>query len=415
MSLAVPCPCGRTMQVDREAAGLSVACPACGRILTIPLVEADPLPPLPTAELSPDETADAGRTVETNAAPSDPDPATAKSKQPAIGPMLQALLTPRAIHGMLILGGGLSVLGLVVWLCSLGVFENKIVLATALGIGTLSILGTGWLVALRSRYRLAGQALTFLACVVVPLNLWFYHSQHLLTLDHGLWVGGVVCCLLYAATVYVLRDPLFMYAIEAGITLTVVLFLGQLGLATNTSYLCLVLMALGLVSVHAERAFPPDDKVFDRRRFGMPLFWSGHLQTGAALVLLLVVQLADWLLQAGPRLARRSAGRSFALADFAMVGRAAAAVVSLGQRIVAGRSVCLSVFGSRRAARRGLHLPRGFLAADVGSGLPRTKPADRRVDRRAGSDGARHQSIENHVWPRGRCRATNRAAIGIGA
>jgi hypothetical protein len=285
------------MQVDREAAGLSVACPACGRILTIPLVEADPLPPLPTAELSPDEAADAGRTNETNAAPSGPDPATAKPKQPAIGPMLQALLTPRAIHGMLILGGGLSVLGLVVWLCSLGVFENKIVLAAALGLGTLSILGTGWLVALRSRYRLAGQALTFLACVVVPLNLWFYHSQHLLTLDHGLWVGGVVCCLLYAATVYVLRDPLFMYAIEAGVTLTVVLFLGQLGLATNTSYLCLVLMALGLVSVHAERAFSPNDKVFDRRRFGMPLFWSGHIQTGAALVLLLVVQLADWLLQ----------------------------------------------------------------------------------------------------------------------
>jgi len=285
------------MQVDREAAGLSVACPACGRILTIPILEPESDSPLPTAELSPDDTATKGRTSETNAATNRPDFAIVKSKLPAVGLMLQALLTPRAIHGMLILGGGLSVLGLIVWLCSLGVFGNKIVLATALGAGTLSVLGTGWLVTLRSRYRLAGQALTFLACVVVPLNLWFYHSQNLLTLDHGLWVGGVVCCLLYAATVYVLRDPLFMYAIEAGVTLTVVLFLGQLGLATNTSYLCLVLMALGLGSIHAERALPPEDKVFNRRRFGMPLFWSGHAQTGVALVLLLVVQMADWLLK----------------------------------------------------------------------------------------------------------------------
>ena len=268
---------------------------------------------------------------------------------------------------------------------------------------------------MRSRYRLAGQALTFLACVVVPLNLWFYHSQHLLTLDHGLWVGGVVCCLLYAATVYVLRDPLFMYAIEAGITLTVVLFLGQLGLATNTSYLCLVLMALGLVSVHAERAFSPDDKVFDRRRFGMPLFWSGHLQTGAALVLLLVVQLADWLLQpAHALLGDPRVDHSLSLISQWSGGLLPQSFLLVSGLWLAGAYVYLySDLVVRRVGVYTYLAAFSLLMSEVAF-LGRNLPT-RRVDRRAGSDGAGHQSIENHVWPRGRCRATDRAAIGVGA
>jgi len=40
---------------------------------------------------------------------------------------------------------------------------------------------------------------------------------------------GVICCLIYAATVYVLRDPLFMYAVEGGVTLTLLLLLANLG------------------------------------------------------------------------------------------------------------------------------------------------------------------------------------------
>ena len=94
--------------------------------------------------------------------------------------------------------------------------------------------------------------------MVAPLNLWFYHAQDLITLDNNLWLGGVVCCLLYVATVYVLRDPLFLYAVEAGLTLTAALFLAELGLASDLGYLTVVLMALGLISIHAERAFPPE-------------------------------------------------------------------------------------------------------------------------------------------------------------
>jgi hypothetical protein len=68
----------------------------------------------------------------------------------------------------------------------------------------------------------------------------------------------------------------------------------------TVSYACLVLMALGLVSIHGERAFPPEGEPFDRRRFGMPLFWSGHVQMAVALVVLLLVQSIDWLQIACP-------------------------------------------------------------------------------------------------------------------
>jgi len=209
--------------------------------------------------------------------------------------MFEALLDPRSIQWMLTLGGGLFVLGILIWLVSWGVFQNPTILAVALGIGTLAILCAGWWVVLTTRFRIAGQALTFLGCVVAPLNLWFYHAQALVTLDNHLWLGGVVCCLLYIATVYVLHDPLFMYAVEAGLTLTAALFLPELGKASDLGNLTVVLMALGLISIHAERAFPPDGERFSRSRFGMPLFWSGHGQLGLTALTLLGTQIVLWL------------------------------------------------------------------------------------------------------------------------
>ena len=134
---------------------------------------------------------------------------------------------------------------------------------------------------------------------MAPLNLWFYQYLGLLTVERGLWFGGLVCCLLYVATVYVLRDPLFMYAVEAGITLTVGLLLAELRPnmlpADLYAYVSLVLMGLGLASIHAERAFPPEGATFDRRRFGMPLFWSGHVQAASSLLVLLGTQVIAWL------------------------------------------------------------------------------------------------------------------------
>jgi hypothetical protein len=223
-------------------------------------------------------------------------PIAKKIKTISLRRMFEALLEPQSIQWMLILGGGLAVLGLIIVLTNIGVFKDKYVLAAALGLGTLGILGAGWFVVLKTRYRIAGQALTFLGCVVAPLNLWFYQAQNLLTVHSGLWMGGLVCCLLYAATVYVLRDPLFMYAVEVGVALTASLLLPELTVQEQTiSYACLVLMALGLISIHGERAFPPDAPTFDRRRFGMPLFWSGHVQLAASLLVLVALQILGWL------------------------------------------------------------------------------------------------------------------------
>lgn len=296
MMIQVRCQCGRVGQARPEFAGRRAQCPACGREVMIP-ESALPSAAEAVADASSPPGPPSG-TAEPFTEYLDPPalPIPKKVKTISMRRMFEALLEPQSIQWMLILGGGLIVLGMLIWLVSMGIFEDKFVLAVALGLGTLGILGAGWFVALKTRYRIAGQALTFLACVVAPLNLWFYQSQRLLTLDNGLWIGGVVCCLLYAATVYVLRDPLFMVAVEAGVTLTAALLLAEVVPHGETlSYACLVLMALGLVSIHGERAFPPEGESFDRRRFGLPLFWSGHAQMAAALVVLLVVQCVDWL------------------------------------------------------------------------------------------------------------------------
>ena len=68
-------------------------------------------------------------------------------------------------------------------------------------------------ITLRSRYQTAGRALTLLACLVMPLNLYFYHAYDLITLDGHLWLAALVCCLLYAASAWVLRDRLFVYVL----------------------------------------------------------------------------------------------------------------------------------------------------------------------------------------------------------
>jgi hypothetical protein len=317
MPIVVKCRCGRVLKARDEFAGTRAECPTCGALVQIPLTSDDAAafapqpgqaPPTPVKEffdppraaVAPQAAGAAGRGGSAQPAGGAGSAAAAVAEPPApvMRRMFEALLDPRSIQWMLMIGGGLCVLGVVVWLVSQGVFDNKWVMAAALGVGTLALLGAGWFMALGTRYRVAGQALTFLGCVVAPLNLWFYHAQDILTVDGHLWVGGVVCCLLFAATVYVLRDPLFMYACEAGVTLTAVLLLADLGKITSAAWLSLFLMALGLISIHAERAFSPaETSEFPRRRYGLPLFWSGHVQLGAALAILLASQLLGWFVE----------------------------------------------------------------------------------------------------------------------
>lgn len=287
MAIQVRCCCGQLLTASDAFAGRRAQCPACGRPLRLP--EAPPVMAEAVAEASEPPSTPIQEYLDPPAAPIPPDETPSPWRR-----MFEALLDPRSIQWMLIFGGGLLVLGLLVWLASLGIFENPIVLAVLFGVGTLALLGGGWWTVLKTRFRIAGQALTFLACVVAPLNLWFYHAQGLITLGDHLWIGGLVCCLLYVATVYLLRDSLFLYAVEVGVTLAVGLLLMELGWASDATALALALMSLALVSLHAERAFPAQAETFDRRRFGLPLFWSGHVQLAGALLLLLTTQALGW-------------------------------------------------------------------------------------------------------------------------
>jgi hypothetical protein len=307
MAIIVRCECGRVLKARDDFGGSRAMCPSCGRTVEIPtaseggdvVVDRQPDEAAPT-QIKEFLDPPMGGEAKTQAGGVDFGGAgvgaAVAAKPSVVRRMFEALLDPRAIQWMLMIGGALCVLGIIVWLVSKGIFEDKLVLASAMGAGTLAILGGGWYTALRTRFRVAGQALTFLGCVVAPLNLWFYHYQNLVTVQGHLWVGGVVCCLLYAATVWTLRDPLFVYACEAGVTLTAILLLADLNQVTDTAWLSLFLMALGLISIHGERAFSAAETAeFPRKRYGLPMFWSGHVQMAASLLILLGSQLLGWL------------------------------------------------------------------------------------------------------------------------
>ncbi len=270
MPKTVCCDCGEVWNIEDSDTGATVPCPGCGGEVPV-----DP----PSADIPED-------CFQSEAA---------NSAEPAVPLWLRLLLDPQTIQRLVFGGGGLAVLGLIAWLVSLGVFDDPLTLAVALGAGTAVLLASGWGVTLRTSHRLAGQALTFLACVVAPLNLWFYDAQGLVTMDGQLWVGALVCSLAYLATVYVLRDPVFLYAVEAGITLTVLLLLGNLQRVTDSPSVCTALLTLGALSIHLERAFAVDHPVFSRRRFGLPVFFAGQAQVAGAMLSLLALQVIDWL------------------------------------------------------------------------------------------------------------------------
>ncbi len=216
---------------------------------------------------------------------------------------LEILLDPHNIQYLLIIGGLLMVVGLVILLWVNNVFEDPYVAASALGGANLAAMLSGWYLVLNTRYQTAGRALTLLACLVMPLNLWYYHENDLLTVEGHLWVAGVVMSLFYLASALVLRDELFVYVQSGGVTLAALLILASWPpspeffwqIAAPSS----LLVGLGLLSIHIERAFLPEgEEPFTRRRFGLAYFWSGHAQLAGGLLLLLGAFVAgSWLYQ----------------------------------------------------------------------------------------------------------------------
>jgi hypothetical protein len=211
--------------------------------------------------------------------------------------LMELLLDPRTIQGLLGGGGALLVIGLVIFLATSGFFNNPITVAVLLGIGNLAVLGAGWALILRTRYQMAGRALTLLACLVMPLNLWFYHANELpgLTFEGFLWVPALVCCVLYAASALVLRDRLFVFVLFGGIAMTGLLMLAHAHHFHEIALPSALLVVLGLIGLHVERAFPEGEGPFTRRQFGMAFFWSGQALLAGGLLLLLGGQLVGWL------------------------------------------------------------------------------------------------------------------------
>ncbi|MEM8944348.1 MAG: hypothetical protein AAGD11_04120 [Planctomycetota bacterium] len=212
---------------------------------------------------------------------------------------IEVLVDPRTLQGLMCCGGGLLVLGLVIWLWAIGLFENKLIVASCLGVANFGLLSVGLGGSRFSRYQTASKALTMLACLVMPLNLWFYDAQGLITLDQGghLWVPALVCCALYVAVARLSADPLYVHAIVGGVTMTGLLILAdhQVSRLWEIMAPSSFLVILGIVCIHFERAFPPEEGRFSRDNFGRAFFNSGHAVMGLGLLVLLLGRLVGRL------------------------------------------------------------------------------------------------------------------------
>ncbi len=213
--------------------------------------------------------------------------------------IFEILLDPRNIQWLLVFGGALMVLGIVILLWVNDYFTPPAV-AVGLGVVNLAILGLGWFLMLRTRYHTAGRALTLLACLIMPLNLWYYDSNDLVTVANNLWMPALVISVLYFASALLLKDEIFVYVFGAGVTMSALLILAGIPPSPQKFWEiaapATMLVLLGIVGIHLERAFPEAEGPFSRKRFGMAFFWSGQVQLLGGLLLLLGATVAgDWL------------------------------------------------------------------------------------------------------------------------
>ena len=215
--------------------------------------------------------------------------------------LIEQLLSPEAIQRMMMCGGGVLVLGFIGWLWSIGVFENPVVVAATLGTITLSVLAAGVAMVRYTRYQLAGTGMSLLASLAMPLNLWFYDAQGLITLKDGghLWIPAAVCCVIYALVARALRKPTFVYAFVGGIVLTGMLFLADLAVGRFWQLMppATFLVIAGWLCIHAERLFGTEGD-FSKASFGKAFRISGVAVLTAGLGVILGGQLAalfhDW-------------------------------------------------------------------------------------------------------------------------
>jgi hypothetical protein len=204
--------------------------------------------------------------------------------------ILEQLLSEQSLKWMMCCGCGFLVLGFVIWLWSAGIFENPIIIATTVSAATLGTLAAGIGLVRSTRYQLAGKGLAMLGSLAMPLNLWLYDAQGLITLADGghLWIPAAICCLIYAVVARVLRDATFVYALVGGIVMTGMLFLADASVNHFWALMPQVtfLVATGWICTFAERLFIDDDGDFSRKRFGSAFKTAGLIVVGSGLAML---------------------------------------------------------------------------------------------------------------------------------
>lgn len=219
------------------------------------------------------------------------------------GRLLEAILDPRSLQYLMMLGSGLLVLGLVIWLATQGFFDDPHVIAVCAAIVNLAVLGGGAYLLRYTRFEMAGRGMTLLACLVMPLHLWFYDSQGLIVLDEGghLWIPALVIAVLYAVCAILIRDPLFAYAMVGGVTLTGLMILGDQSIARfwEGAAVSSLLIAIAAIAIHGERAFGPGDGPFNREGFGKAFYRAGHCVLLGGLIVLVSWTISSWT-YAGP-------------------------------------------------------------------------------------------------------------------
>lgn len=220
------------------------------------------------------------------------------SRQISIGRLLDAILDPRSLQYLMMMGAGLLIVGLVIWLATQGYFDNPLTIAIAAAIANLGVLGGGAYLLRKTRFEMAGRGLCLLACMAMPLHLWFYDAQGLIVLDEGghLWIPALVIMLLYGVCAYLIRDRLFAFAVVGGVTLTGLMLLGDQtigkfweGAATST-----LLLVIGAIAIHIRQAFPDREGPFSRNQFGEAFFHAGHCVLLAGLAVLLTWNVTAW-------------------------------------------------------------------------------------------------------------------------
>ena len=194
-------------------------------------------------------------------------------------PLFERLLSPQSLGWMMSIGGGLLVLGFAIWLWSIGVFENPLILAVSVGALNLSLLGLGIWLLQNTRHKIAGKGITLLSSLALPLNLWLYDSQSLITIGEGkLWMPAFLISIIYAAIARITKDSNFVYTLVGGFVMTGVLFMaGASNFLWEVLPIATFMIAVGSVCVHADRWFLENDGLFSRQNFGLAFFRAGQI------------------------------------------------------------------------------------------------------------------------------------------